>query len=71
MLREALGIERGRGDDHLEIRPLRQQLAQVAEQEIDVEAALVRLVDDQRVVGRQQRVALVSASRMPSVISLT
>jgi hypothetical protein len=49
---------------------LRQQVLQVAEQEVDVEAALVRLVDDQRVVLPQLRVALVSASRMPSVISL-
>ena len=56
--REALGIERGRSDDHLEIGPLRQELLQVAQQEIDVEAALVRLVDDDRVVGAEQRVAL-------------
>ena len=58
MPREALGIERRRSDDHLEIGPLRQELLQVAEQEIDVEAALVRLVDDDRVVGAEQRVAL-------------
>ena len=31
---------------------------QVAEQEIDVQAALVRLVDDERVVGVEQRIAL-------------
>ena len=30
----------------------------MAEQEVDVEAALVRLVDDDRVVGTQQRIAL-------------
>jgi hypothetical protein len=39
----------------------RQQLAQVAEQEIDVQAALVRLVDDDACRTAQQRVA--SASR--------
>ena len=33
----------------------REQLLQVAQQEIDVEAALVRLVDDDRVVGGEQR----------------
>ena len=42
---------RGRGDDHLQVGPARQDLPQVAEQEVDVQAALVRLVDDQRVVG--------------------
>ena len=36
----------------------RQQPLQVAEQEIDVEAALVRLVDDDRVVRAQKRIAL-------------
>ncbi len=58
VLRKAIGVDRGRGDDHLQIGPARQDLAQVAEQEVDVQAALVRLVDDQRVVGAQQRVAL-------------
>ena len=58
VLREALGIDRRRGHDHLQVGPARQDLPQVAEQEVDVQAALVRLVDDQRVVGAQQRVAL-------------
>ena len=49
-----------------------QQLLEVAEDEVDVEAALVRLVDDQRVVLAQHRGRVcISASRMPSVISLT
>ncbi len=56
--REAIGVEGGRSDDHLEVGPLRQQLLHVAQQEIDVEAALVRLVDDERVVRGEQRVAL-------------
>ena len=51
VLREAVGVDRGRGDDDLQVGPPRQDLAQVAEQEVDVQAALVRLVDDQRVVG--------------------
>ena len=37
VLREALGIDGGRGDDELEVGPLRQQLLQVAEQEVDVQ----------------------------------
>ena len=58
MLGKALGVDGCRRDDHLQIRPLRQDLAQVADQEVDVEAALVRLVDDDRVVGAQQRIIL-------------
>ena len=55
---EAVGVDRRRGDDDAQVGPARQDLAQVAEQEVDVEAALVRLVDDDRVVGAQQRIAL-------------
>jgi len=55
---EALCVQRRRSDDQLEIGPLRQELLQIAEQEIDVEAALVRLVDDDRVVGGERPVAL-------------
>ena len=52
-------------------RPLRQQALQIAEQEIDVEAALVRLVEDDRVVrARATDRDCVSASRMPSVMNL-
>ena len=58
VLGEALGVDRGRRDDDLEVRPLGQQLFEVAEDEIDVQAALVGLVDDQRVVAAQQPVAL-------------
>jgi len=50
VLREPLGIEGRGGDDELQLRAPRQELLHVAEQEIDVEAALVRLVDDERVV---------------------
>ena len=56
--RTVLRLDGRRGDDHLQVRPARQQLAQVAEQEVDVEAALVRLVEDQRVVAQQPAVAL-------------
>ena len=58
VLREALGVDGGRGDDDLQVGAARQDLAQVPEQEVDVQAAFVGLVDDQRVVGAQQRVGL-------------
>jgi hypothetical protein len=58
MLAETLGIERGRGHDHFQVAPLGQQLLEVAEQEVDVEAALVGLVDHDRVVLAQQRIGL-------------
>ena len=45
-------VDRRRGDDDLEVGAARQQLLEVAEDEVDVEAALVRLVDDDRVVAR-------------------
>ena len=55
--RKALRVQRGRRHDDLEVGALRQQCLQIAQQEVDVEAALVRLVDDDRVVGRQEAVA--------------
>jgi hypothetical protein len=55
---EPLGVDGRRGDDHLQVRPAGQQPPQVAEEEVDVEAAFVRLVDDQRVVLAQQPVVL-------------
>jgi hypothetical protein len=53
-----VGIDGGRRDDQLQIRPFGQQLAQKAEQKVDVQAALVRLVDDERVVPAQHGVRL-------------
>jgi len=58
MLRKAFGIDRRRGDDQLEIGAFRQQLLEITEQKVDVEAALVRLVNDQRVIVEQPRIAL-------------
>ena len=53
-----VGVDGGRGHDDLQVGPAWQDLAQVTEQEVDVQAAFVRLVDDQRVVLAQQRVGL-------------
>ena len=58
VLRKAFGVDRRRGDDQFQVTPLWQQLLEEAEQEVDVQAALVRLVDDQRVVLLQPGVAL-------------
>ena len=55
---EALCVYGRGGYDHLQIWPPRQQLLQITEQEIDIEAALVRLVDNDRVVQPQIPVAL-------------
>ncbi len=55
---EAHRVDRRRGDDHLEVGAARQQLLEVAEDEVDVERPLVRLVDDDRVVAAQVAVAL-------------
>ncbi len=55
---EALGVDGRRGDDDLQVRALRQQLGEVAQQEVDVEGPLVGLVDDDRVVGAQLAVGL-------------
>ncbi len=58
MRREACGIDGRRGDDDLEITAAGRQGFQVAEQEIDIQAALVRLIDDQGVVTRQPGITL-------------
>ena len=55
---EASGVDRGRGDDDLEVGTGGEELAEVPEEEVDVEAALVRLVDDEHLVGPQHPVAL-------------
>ena len=55
---EAVGVDRRRGDDQLQLGPLRQDPVQAAEQEVDVQAALVRLVDDHGVVAAQQRIGV-------------
>ncbi len=48
---KALGIDRRRRDDEFQVPPPNEQVLQITEQEIDVETALVRLVDDDRVVA--------------------
>ena len=57
-LGEALGVDGGRADDHLEVGPLGKDALQPAQEKIDGERALVRLVDDERVVAAEQPVAV-------------
>ena len=58
MFSEALRIQRCRSNDELEITAARQQLLKITQQEIDIQAALMRLVDDDGVVFFQQPIAL-------------
>jgi hypothetical protein len=51
-------LERGRAHDDAQIRTLGQDARDVAEQQVHVKVALVGLVEDERVVGPEQRVAL-------------
>ncbi|MNO72795.1 hypothetical protein D3C76_637490 [compost metagenome] len=55
---EALQVDGGRGDDQFQVRSAMQQRFQVAEQEVDVQAALVRFVDDDRVIAFKEAVML-------------
>ena len=54
MFGEAFRIQCRRGNDELQIGTARQHLAQVTQQKIDIERALVRFVDDDGVVIFQQ-----------------
>jgi hypothetical protein len=52
-----LDVDRRRGDDQLQVGTAGQDLREVAQQEVDVEAPLVGLVEDDHVVLAQQPVA--------------
>src|ERR687897_507458 len=53
---EALGVDRRRRDQYLEVGAAGEEPREVPEDEVDVEAALVGLVDDERVVAAQHAV---------------
>ena len=55
---KACGVNGGRRDDQLEITTLGKQALEIADQEIDVEAALVRFVENDRVVGAEPGISL-------------
>ena len=58
MLGEAFCVYGCRGDDNFQIGAARQELFQVAQQEVDVQTAFVRFVNDNRVVGGEIAVGL-------------
>ena len=58
MLLELRRIDCRGGDDELQVATQRQQGGEIAEQEVYVETAFVRLVDDDRVIACQFRIAL-------------
>ena len=50
------GVDSGRGDDHMKVGATGEKAVEIAEEEVDVQTALVGLVDDDHVVGKQVRV---------------
>ena len=50
MTGKALYIDSSRGNDQLEVGPSRQNPLQITQQKVNIEAALVRLVNDDRIV---------------------
>ncbi|KWV87240.1 hypothetical protein PFLmoz3_03088 [Pseudomonas fluorescens] len=58
VLGKALQVDGGRGDDDFQVGATRQQGLEVAEQEVDVQAAFVGFVDDDRVVALEVAVVL-------------
>ena len=51
--REALRVDGGGGDDHFQLGAHGDEALRVSQQEVHVQAALVGLIDDERVVGAQ------------------
>ena len=47
------GVDSGRSDDQLQIRPTGEQRMEVAKQKIDVETAFVGFVNNDRVVAEE------------------
>ena len=58
VLRETIGVDRRGGDDDMEVVTSVEQSTEITQQEVDVEAPLVGLVDDDRVIATEFRVAL-------------
>ena len=55
---KTVGINGGRSDHHFEVRSARQDLTQVAQQEVNVQTSLVSFVNDEGVVSFKERVVL-------------
>src|SRR5690625_7959559 len=52
---KAVGVDGGRSDDDFQVRATARQPLEIAQQKVDVQAALVSLVDNQRVVRSEER----------------
>ena len=55
---ETFGVNGGGGDNDFEVGARGQQAGEVAEDEVDIEGAFVRFVDDEGVVAQQVRIGL-------------
>ncbi len=55
---EARGVDRCRGDDQLEVAPTHEQALQITQEEVDIQAALVRFVENDRVVRVEPGIGL-------------
>ena len=58
MAGKSLDVDGGGSDDDVQIRPLGEELTQIAEDEVDVQAAFVGLVDDDRVIAAEPAITL-------------
>ena len=58
VLGELRGLEARRGDDQTQLRATREKAMQVAQEKVDVEAALMRLIQNDGVVSLKARVGL-------------
>ncbi len=58
VLRETLYIDGRRGDNHFQVGALGENIFQIAEQEVDIQAPFMGLVDNQGIVAVQQSVIL-------------
>ena len=58
MFRKLLWINRRRRDDHFQVRPPDNQALHITEQKINIQGTLMRLVDNQRVVLPERRIAV-------------
>lgn len=58
MFRKTFGIDGGGRDDDFQVRSFRQKLFQITEQKIDIQAAFMCFIDNDRVVLFQQAIIL-------------
>ena len=66
VLGKSLRVNRRRRNNELKVGTLRQDFSEVAQEEVDVQTALMRFVNDDRIVGFEQSVPL-SLSKQDAV----